>query len=310
MELGSRVNTYGRFLKERYGKRTFRAGIALGKECQHRVRTGGCIFCQPGTFIDSEVIHFEDPAESSWKQLQNLVPKIRKGVRQKEDLAFLAYYQDGLPYDYDTEQLRKTFLRIGDFPGVRGIIVSSRFDCITKEFISMLTGLPVDVYLELGLQSCHQKSLDFLNRNEKLSTIKSVLELCREAGLHTGVHLIIGIPGEDEKDIMETVDFVNSCRVIKEVKLHNLTVYKETPLARFPVDILDEIPSLDRYIYLLGRIVSRLRKDIVVSRFFTSNVRGNNQAVNPFSGVKRDWLARLSQSFDEGQIRQGMNCSA
>ncbi len=308
MRLEERINTYGRYLRNKYGCRVFRVGITFRAACAHRLSSGGCIFCLPETFMVSSIVDDEDFINIGYRQLHELAPKVRNGVGEGDGLSLLAYFQDGLPNDTDVPELERMFIRTTDYPGVRGIIVSSRCDSIDEVFLSMLSKLPIDTYLELGLQSSHQSSLDLLNRHENINDIKSVLDLCSDYGIHVGVHLIIGIPNENESDILQTIDFVNSYPVIKEVKLHNLTVYKGTRLADYYSDKLDEIPDLDCYLHLLGRIIARLRKDIVVSRLFTSNVRGNNRAIKPFLGVKRNWLSRLSKHLEEQQIFQGINC--
>lgn len=286
-------------------------GLTTGFGCMHREITGGCFFCLPETFTDegesnSNNICWE---ESVSKQIDLTVAKIRKGtgISGKERGSFLGYYQVGFTALLGLDELNKIYDTTLRHKEIAGLIVSARPDEIDDETMMLLKRLQGDVYLELGMQTVNRKGLEFLGRNQQSSDMDNALQFCKKYGFSVGVHLIIGIPGESISDIMATIDYVNNRREIKEVKLHNLVVYKGTELSRCPQKMLNSIPCLEDYIELLGIVIAHLRQDIVISRFFTSNIKGNNIALNPFSGVKRDWLNRLTEYLNEKNIVQGMN---
>jgi len=310
MRLEERVNSYGSFLKKRYGCRVFRVGISFGLNCLHREKNKGCIFCLPETFSQEESRAFcGKPDEIGINQLELIIPRVKRGIGLKEhDVgAFLAYFQSGLPAVVDNNELEKLLIKTASYPGIKGIIIASKPGHLREDTIRMLKDLPTDTFLEIGMQTSHQISLDFLNREQTITEMESALELCLKYGIRTGVHLIIGIPGETSEDICATIDYVNDKKIITEVKLHNLVVYQGTALEGYPKNILDSIPCLDKYLKILGMIILRLRKDIVISRFFTSNVKGNNKALNPFLGVKRDWINSLVKYLNDNDIVQGTN---
>ncbi len=316
MQLDEHINTYGSFLRKKYGHRVFKAGVSTGIQCPHRDESGGCIFCLPETYNDISIEHDIPPIH----QLEQIIPKIKKGTKvgSNNKPSFLAYFHSGTATAGDRRVLEYKFLNALKYKEVCGLVISTRPDYIDEEILSILNNLPGDIYLELGLQSIHNKSLKFLNRGHEFSEIEKALELCDKYQVRTGVHLILGIPGEDKADLMETISYVNGKKIISEVKLHNLVVYQRTPLAGYSQEIRDMIPEFEEYIELLGITISFLRPDIVIGRLFTSNVKGNNQALNSFRyivkncryGVKRDWMNRLVHYLKENNIIQGIHYEA
>ena len=107
MRLEERVNTYGNYLKQRYGQRVFRVGLSTGFECPHRLSTGGCIFCLPETYTDSSL----DKPLSPERQLAEIIPKVKRGVKIPENTSskFLAYFHSGTATYGDPELLHKIF---------------------------------------------------------------------------------------------------------------------------------------------------------------------------------------------------------
>ena len=152
------------------------------------------------------------------------------------------------------------------------------------------------------MQSIHDKSLDFLNRNHNFLQTQKAIEICGKAGLDVGVHLIIGIPDESFDDMLETIKYVSSNDFIKQVKFHNLVVYKNTKLAEMKnINSL----SIDEYIDILSELIPFLREDIVISRLFTSNIRRSQIAVGNYEGSKPEWLNKLRLKLIEKKYYQG-----
>ncbi len=296
--LEERVNTYGDYLKKRYGKRTFRIGLSLHQECPHRLDNGGCIFCLTESFTD--LIQKEKPDPE--KQLEILIPKLKKNCG---DVKLLAYFQDNTSTSGNVQQLKQIFTKTLKHIEISGLIISTRPDFLNEEIMEMLKGLPGDVFLEIGLQSIHQKSLDLLNRGHNMTDFARAVKLSEEYKIETGVHLILGIPGETLNDILETISYLNSLDAVSQIKFHNLVVYEGTPLASYPQEFREAIPHLEDYIALIGNVLPHVRGNRVISRLFTSNVNRTNLTLNPFPGIKRDWLNRLTAYLNDNDIIQG-----
>lgn len=159
------------------------------------------------------------------------------------------------------------------------------------------------VTIELGMQTIHDKSLLFLNRNHNHQDTLNALEMCAEYNIPTGVHLIIGIPEETESMVLETINFVNKQRNIKDVKIHNLLIFQHTKLAEIYHDY--HFLSYPEYLDLLSKVIGNLQTDKTVSRLFTSNLRQDSVAINSFPGIKQIWLKDLWLLLKRKNICQG-----
>jgi radical SAM superfamily enzyme len=127
--------------------------------------------------------------------------------------------------------------------------------------------------------------------------------LCEDFKIPTGVHLIMGIPNESIASIMETINFVNNQKNIRDVKIHNLVVYKNSKLA----DIYQDFNFLtySEYLLLLAKAIGHLSPEKSVSRLFTSNLRRDSVAISAFPGFKQIWLKELWLLLKKRSIFQG-----
>ena len=219
-----RIFTYSAYLLNKFGKKVFRVGLSTGKKCPHRSESGGCIFCNPNTFTGE----YQSRNLSIDDQFKDAIPRIKEACG---DVQLLAYFQDETSTYGDIEFLKSKYDQALSHPEIIGLVVSTRPDYINKEVIELLASYKVPVTIEIGLQSIHNRSLDFLNRGHTFEQAENSIRMCGEAGLTVGVHLILGIPNETFDDMQQTMQWVSSNQFIKQVKFHNLVVYKNTKLA-------------------------------------------------------------------------------
>ncbi|MBW6515092.1 MAG: TIGR01212 family radical SAM protein [Candidatus Cloacimonetes bacterium] len=297
--LEERINTYGTYLKQQYGTRTFRVGLSTGIACPHRENNDGCIFCLPETYTDQ----IQSDSNNPESQLDLLIPKVKKGCG---DVGILAYFQHDTSTAGDLQELKQIFDNTLKHSEIKGLIISTRPDFLNEEIMEMLKDLQGDIFLEIGLQSIHQSSLDLLNRGHSMRDFERAIKLCENYEIETGVHVILGIPGESLDDMLSTIRYINNKDIITQIKFHNLVVYKDTKLASFPQEVINTIPKLNEYITLLGTLLQHTKGDKVISRLFTSNVNRSNLALNPFPGIKRQWLNKLNAYLNENSIVQGI----
>ena len=298
LRLEQRINTYSDYLLKNYGRKVFRVGLSIGTICPHRQETGGCIFCNPETFTGE----YQYANLSIPQQLEEAIPRIKKSCG---DVALLAYFQDETSTAGNLNELREKFVSALSHPEIIGLVLSTRPDFINPEVIGMLKSLNTKITVELGMQTIHKKGLKFLNRGHSHEQTVNAIKLCKDAGFHVGVHLIIGIPGETKDEILQTIKHISSNTNIDQVKFHNLVVYKNTALAQLVPQ--DKILDIDEYIEILSDAIACLRSDIVITRLFTSNIRRNQLAVDNYEGNKTKWMNSLRLKLIEKNIVQGSN---
>jgi radical SAM protein (TIGR01212 family) len=293
-----RIFTYSAYLRKKYGRKVFRVGLSTGIPCPHREQTGGCIFCNAETFTGE----YQSKGLTIEQQLADAVPRTKESCG---DVKLLAYFQDDTSTAGNIDFLRKKFTEALSHPDIIGLVVSTRPDYINSEVVKILNSFEVPVTVEIGLQSIHDSSLRFLNRGHNFQQVDKAIQLCGKADLNVGVHLIIGIPGETFDDVLETIQYISANKYIKQVKLHNLVVYKNTKLAEITKKW--KIPTLQipKYIEILANLLPHLRGDIVVTRLFTSNVRRSQIAQGDFVGNKTKWMNELRKYIYKNNIVQG-----
>ncbi len=293
-----RIFTYSTYLKQRFGKRVFRVGLSTGIPCPHRIKTGGCIFCDPETFTGE----YQSGGLNIQEQLQDAIPRIKKNCG---NVALLAYFQDDTSTAGDIDILKRKYEQALSHPEVIGLVVSTRPDYVNDEVVELLSSFDVPVTIEIGMQSVHDKSLEYLNRGHTFDDTERAIEVCGKAGLEVGVHLIMGIPGETFEDMLATIKYISSNKFIKQVKFHNLVVYKNTKLAEMISSGEASIYEIPEYIETLAKLLPYLRGDIVISRLFTSNIRRSQIAIGKFEGNKTKWMNELRKYIYKNNIVQG-----
>lgn len=298
--LEERVTTLSSLYKIKYQRRVFRLGLSLNRECPNRLSSTGCIFCQPESFTD---LNLSD--KSIKQQIDFLIPKLKAKCGQ---VGFIAYFQDNTSTCGPLDELRMAFQQADLHPDILEIVISTRPDFINTEIINIIKYIKKNVTVELGIQSIHDNSLQYLNRNHSQEDNQNAVNLLIKNNIPISAHLILGIPYETEEDIKKTIQWTIN-NGFSELKLHHLVAYKGTRLG----DIYEQEPSLftlqdpDTYIRLLGELIKDIPGNIAISRFFTSNLNQTGKSLNQFPGIKKIWLNQLTKYLDDNDIYQGMN---
>jgi radical SAM protein (TIGR01212 family) len=284
-----RINLWSEWAKRQYGHKVFRIGISLNTPCPNRDK-GGCIFCLQDSFAP-EFRELEIK-----EQLRLSMLKLKQSTR--DNIGFVAYFQDETMGAISPENLDYAIAQAMNYPGIEGVIVSTRPDHCNRTFLEIIKRH--NAFLELGVQTIHAKSLAYLNRNHTHEDTMNAFRLIKEFQLSVGVHLIIGIPGESRDDLLRTIDFVNDHSVITDVKLHNLVAFRNTVLADSGV----KLPDIDEYIDTLLFLLPHINVETTISRLFTSNIMRNETALN-IQGEKKKWLNKFLKRIYEEDITQG-----
>lgn len=256
------------FLKNTYGEKLYKIAVDAGFTCPNRDGTlgsGGCIFCSAGGSGEFAVKTADHPSVTD--QIETgLALFAHKRVGQRFIVYFQAYTNTYGPLTH----LRALYTEALRHPDVAGISIATRPDCITENIVTMLVNLrqifsDKFVWVELGLQTIHEKTADFIRRGYPLSVYDSCVSLLSQADIPVITHIIIGLPGEGEEALLSTIDHLNQLGTWG-VKLQLLHVLRDTALAGYYHDGSYTPLARDAYIDLIIACLEHLSPDIVIHR--------------------------------------------
>lgn len=291
------------YLKETFGEKTYKVALDGGMSCPNRdgtVSTGGCIFCSNGGSGDFAIKHNKD--NNITKQIETAIAFLRakhKFVGNK----FIAYFQSFSNTYAPVSYLEDIFSQAIKHPEVCALSIGTRPDCFNEDIYNLLEKLNKikPVWVELGLQTMHEKTAKLINRGYKLSVFENTVHELRKRNITVIVHVIIGLPGEKAADLYETIDYLNKMD-IQGIKLQLLHVLKNTALANMMGNF--KILTLDEYIDILCECITRLSPDIVIHRL-TGDGPKDLLIAPEWSKNKRLVLNTLSHELKVHEIYQG-----
>lgn len=228
MILSDRVNTFGQDLLRRHGERVHKIALDAGFTCPNRDGTkgrGGCSFCNNISF---------SPDADARLGLAAQIAKARRAIAQRTRARkFIAYFQ-AYTNTYDkVDALEALYRRALTEPDMVGISIGTRPDCVSSDVLDLLDRFRdqgLEVWLELGLQSAFDKTLERVNRGHTFAEYRDTAVAARQRGISVCTHLIVGLPGETEEHCHATLDSVLEIGV-DGLKLHPLHVVGHTLLA-------------------------------------------------------------------------------
>lgn len=268
-----RYNAYADFFRRTYGYRMQKLSIDAGFSCPNRDAdnrsTGGCTFCNNQAFNPS----YCGPEKSITRQLDEGIEFHERRYRKSE--RYLAYFQAYSNTFAPLDVLQKRYEEALRHEKVAGLIVGTRPDCVDAAKLDYIAALSQDYYVavEYGAESCYDSTLKKINRGHDFATTRRAVEMTAGRGIHCGIHLIMGLPGES-RDMMLREAEVVSALPVDTLKLHQLQILKGSQMERqyagtHPVAPGDEIVQfqLEEYIGLVCDFLERLRPDIMMERF-------------------------------------------
>lgn len=250
-------------LRERFGEKVYKVTLNGGMSCPNRdgtLGTGGCIFCSEGGSGDFAA----DVALSITEQIESQIEILsQKRPIQKYIAYFQAYTNTYAPVEY----LRKIFTEAMSHPQIVALSVGTRPDCLGEEILDLLEELNriKPVWIELGLQTIHEKTAQYIRRGYRLSCFEQAVENLRRRNIEVIVHTILGLPGESREDILETMRYLNK-KDIQGIKLQLLHVLKGTDLAYDYLAGRFRVYEREEYLDLLIQCLENLDPEIVIHR--------------------------------------------
>ena len=228
MALSDTINTFGQDLLRRYGERVHKLAINAGLTCPNRDGSkgrGGCTFCNNASF---NPMSRRPPSVAEQIESGRQVIRRRTGAQR-----YIAYFQAYTNTYADVAYLAELYEQALDEPDVVGISVGTRPDCVPDQVLDLMAGYQAqghEVWLELGLQSAFDKTLEQVNRGHGFAEYKQAVRAAHKRGLPVCTHLIVGLPGEGRNEALESLRQVLEYGV-EGLKLHPLHVVKGTQLA-------------------------------------------------------------------------------
>jgi len=252
------------YLRQRFGERVQKISIDAGFTCPNvdgTVATGGCTFCDNRSFSPSRRL----PRMGISGQIEQSLARMR--LRYRNCRRFLAYFQPATNTYAPVERLRAVYEQALAHRQIVGLVIGTRPDCVPDEVLALLGELAVRTYVavEYGMQTMHDRSLDWMNRGHHHDAMIDAVQRSRGRGFEIGAHVILGLPSESHEDMMATAQELGRLGV-DAVKIHNLYCVKNTPLAdqvaRGEVRLMDR----SEYVRTVVDFLERLPPTMIVDR--------------------------------------------
>jgi len=288
-------------LRERFGEKVYKVTLNGGMSCPNRDGTlgrRGCIFCSEGGSGDFAA----DAALSITDQIESQISILsEKRPIQKYIAYFQAYTNTYAPVEY----LRKIFTEAIAHPKVVALSIGTRPDCLGNEVLDLLEELNSQkpVWVELGLQTIHEDTARYIRRGYPLERFDQAVEELRSRGIEVIVHTILGLPGESDDRILETMKYLNQ-KDIQGIKLQLLHVLKGTDLAYDYLAGRFRVYEREEYLDLVIRCLENLDPEIVIHRI-TGDGPKELLLAPLWAGRKREVLNLLHHKMKECGSFQG-----
>ncbi|MCX7787801.1 MAG: TIGR01212 family radical SAM protein [Spirochaetes bacterium] len=297
-----RYNSYSRYLQGKYGGKTYRIGVDAGFSCPNRGPNRserGCSFCDVNGSRSPYLGSLSDVGEQIRKGLGFL--RTRYGATR-----FILYFQAYTNTYAKAEQLRTLYsygLSLGEF---KELIVSTRPDCIDPQIVDVLASFKTkveDVWVELGLQSSNESTLQRIQRGHGRDAFEKAFFLLRSHHIKVAVHLIFGLPGEGWEEILQTIRYVAAFRP-DGIKIHNLHIPYQAPL--FQEFLLGELslPCAERHLEYVVKALELLPPETLIMRLTCDTPKERLAFPRAFPD-KASFLTRLARRLEEQDTWQG-----
>lgn len=277
----NQFNAIGAYLKNEFGCKVIKLSIDGNFTCPNRdgtLSSDGCIFCS---------------AEGSGELASNIPDQIELLSNKWPNSKYLAYFQNHTNTYAPVSELREKFYAALDYPGVIGIAIATRPDCLSDDVLELLDEINKITYLwvELGLQTIHEDTAILINRCYPLATFDQATDNLAKLNIKTVVHLILGLPGEGKEAMLESVRYVCNKNIFG-IKLHMFNLVKGSTMENLYPDYVS-FQTMDDYIKLAAEAIRLIPPNITIHR-----ITGD---------VPRKILISPSWSYEKLKILNGIN---
>lgn len=265
-------NDYSSWIRKQFDERIQKISVDAGFTCPNRDGTkglGGCIYCDNNTF---------NPAHCSSRK--SIAQQLNEGINffsgKYPAQKYLAYFQAYTNTYADLNILKKYYNEALSHPKVIGLAISTRPDCVNDEILNLIAQFSKlhFVTLEFGIESTSNDTLNLINRCHTFEDSKNAILKANELGINIAVHLILGLPGESEEQIVNHAEIISNLPV-SILKLHQLQIIKNTKLAQMYEQNFDivKLYTANEYVDLAIDFIEHLSPDIIIERFTSESPR-------------------------------------
>ncbi len=282
-----------KWLKDNFGKKTIKLAIDGGFTCPNRDGSkgfGGCSFCS-----DSGSGEFASNIEHQIELLSDKWP----------DAKYLAYFQNHTNTYAPVSELREKYYEVLQNPKIEGLVIGTRPDCLDEDVLDLLEEINRThfLWLEIGLQTIHQETADSFNRCYDLEAFDRAAAELTKRGIKFVVHIILGLPGETEEMMMESVRYVANIPNLFGMKLHLLNIVKGSVMEQTHGDFVS-FDSIDEYVDLVVRCLEIIPPTVTIHRLTGDAPRPI--LISPaWSFNKRTILNRIDEQLNLRDTWQG-----
>lgn len=295
-----RYYSLNEYLKSTFGEKVYKISLNGGMTCPNRdgtIDTRGCIFCSrggSGEFAASAVL-----------DIKNQIEQAKQRIKAKTDCRkFIAYFQPFTNTYASVEYLEKIFTQAIEGDEIVALSIATRPDCLGDDVLELLDRLNriKPVWVELGLQTIHKQSSDYIRRGYELEVYDTAVRNLHSIGINVITHIILGLPNESKEMMLETVKYVGERT--NGVKLQLLHILKDT-------DLLDDYNAgkfkaltIEEYIDILCDCIEILPQNVVIHRI-TGDGDKKLLVAPLWSADKKNVLNSINTIFSQRNIIQG-----
>jgi radical SAM protein (TIGR01212 family) len=294
-------HSFSRFLRQRFGGKVYRVSIDAGFTCPNvdgSVAVGGCVYCDNRSFSPNRRL----PRQTVAAQVDHGVEIMRRRYGADK---FLAYFQAGTNTYASVEKLKRLYDEGLQHADIVGLLIGTRPDCVPDPVLDLVQGYAKDrwVCLELGLQTIHDRSLDWMNRGHHFDSFVDAVARAKGRELDLCAHVILGLPGESHADMMATAGACASLG-LDGVKIHNLHVVRDTPMERMYHAGEVRMFERDEYVGVVCDFLERLPPAMVIHRL-SGDAPPDYLVAPKWCQEKEKLLAAIESEFERRGTRQG-----
>lgn len=296
-----RYHTLNYYLRKKFNSKVFKVSLNAGFSCPNIKNGNGCIFCSAGSGDFGG-----NKSDTLTKQFIDIRDKISKKWPNSK---YIAYFQANTNTYAPLHILKEKYEEVLSLPNVVGLAIATRSDAISNETLDYLSELNERTFLsvELGLQSIHDKTLNLINRGHTLENFENMVKELKKRKIFTVVHIINGLPFETKEDMIETIKYLNKLN-IDAIKIHMLSVIKNTPLEKLYEETKFHILTKEEYIDIVCDQLEYLNEEIILER-----ITGDP---DPKKLVAPDWLIKkfcvlndIDKEMKKRNSYQGIKCN-
>jgi radical SAM protein (TIGR01212 family) len=297
-----RLNNYSSYIKKKHGERVQKISIDAGFTCPNRdglKGIGGCTFCNNDSFSPGDrKKSIEEQINTGIIHYKRRFPKLSK---------FVVYFQSYTNTYADLNSLKNLYEQALKVPGVIGLSIGTRPDCLDRAKFEYLEELAqkFEVTVEIGVESCNDQTLFEINRGHDLKSFLEAIELGKNRNILLATHLIMGLPQESKEEMLQSIKTLSKLP-LDFIKFHQLHIVKNTVMAHQYLKTPFHLLSKEEYFEILGEGITYLNPNIVIQRMF-GDAPESLMVVPAWDGNSSLWTQEFHQYLEENNLWQGKN---